>query len=62
MSKYITPATVTAVLSIGAILAGAFGKTALQTFLNDPNTVQSVMTVLGSLGALIASAMPGVSK
>lgn len=60
MTKYITPATVTAALSIAAILAGAFGQTALQTFLNDPHTAQTVLTILGSVGSLVAAAMPGV--
>lgn len=60
MSKYITPGTVTAVLSIAAIVAGAFGKSALATFLNDPSTTQTILTLAGSIGTLAAGLMNGV--
>jgi hypothetical protein len=60
VSKYITPGTVTAVLSIAAIVAGAFGKSALATFLNDPSTTQTILTLAGSIGTLAAGLMNGV--
>jgi uncharacterized membrane protein len=62
MSKYLTPGTVTAFLSIAAIIAGAFGKGALETFLNDPSTAQTVLTLIGSIGTLVAGILAGVKK
>ena len=62
MAKLITPGNVTALLSVLAILAGAFGKKPLEVFLNDPATTQAVMTVIGSLGTLAAGMMKGVKQ
>jgi hypothetical protein len=60
MSKYITAGTVTAVLSVAAIIAGAFGKSALATFLNDPATGQTVLTLAGAIGTLISGVLSGI--
>lgn len=60
MSKYITSGTVTALLSVAAIIAGAFGKGALATFLNDPATAQTLLTLAGSVGTLISGILTGV--
>lgn len=60
MAKYLTPGTVTALLSVAAIVAGAFGKTALATFLNDPSTTQTLLTLAGAVGTLIAGILNGV--
>jgi hypothetical protein len=62
MSKFLTLGNITAALSVGAILAGAFGKSALATFLNNPDTAQSILTALGAVGTLIAGAAQGVKK
>jgi hypothetical protein len=62
MSKYLTPGTVTAVLSIAAIVAGAFGKSTLATFLNDPSTAQDVLTLGGAVGTLVAGILNGVKQ
>lgn len=62
MSKYITPGNITALLSVAAIAAGAFGKSALATFLNDPSTTQTILTLVGSIGTLFAGAMNGVKQ
>lgn len=61
-SKYLTPGTITALLSVAAIIAGAFGKTALQTFLADPNTAQNILVVAGSVGTLISGVLTGVKS
>lgn len=62
MSKYLTLGNITAALSVMAILAGAFGKSALASFLNDPSTAQTVLSLLGSVGTLVAGAMQGVKQ
>ena len=58
--KYVTPGTVTAALSVAAIIAGAFGKSALATFLNDPSTAQTILTLAGAVGTLVAGLLNGV--
>jgi hypothetical protein len=60
MTKYITPGTITAVLSVAAIVAGAFGKTALAAFFTDPATAQSVLAAAGAVGTLVAGVLAGV--
>jgi hypothetical protein len=60
MSKYITAGTVTALLSVLAIIAGAFGKSALAAFFNDPSTSQTVLTVAGAIGTLDSGLLSGV--
>jgi len=60
--KYLTAGNITAALSVAAVLAGAFGKTALQSFLNDPSTAQTLLTLIGSVGTLFAGAMNGVKQ
>lgn len=62
MSKYLTLGNITAVLSVGAILAGAFGKSALASFLNDPDTAQTVLALLASVGTIAAGVMKGVHQ
>lgn len=62
MSRYITPGNVTAALSVLALAAGAFGKGALATFLNDPSTTQTIFTIIGLVGTLFAGAMKGVQE
>lgn len=62
MSKYFTSGNVTAVLAVAAIIAGAFGKSALAAFLNNPDTAQTLLTVLGSALTLFAGAMKGVKQ
>jgi hypothetical protein len=58
--KYVTSGTVTAVCSVIAVVLGAFGKTALAAFFNDPSTAQALLTVAGSIGTLVAGVMQGV--
>jgi uncharacterized membrane protein len=60
MTKYVTAGTVTALLSVLAIIAGAFGKSALATFLNDPTTSQNVLLIAGSIGTLVSGVLAGV--
>lgn len=62
MSKYLTLGNVSAILSVIAILAGAFGKNAMQSFLDDPNTAQTIMTLVGAIGTLVAGAAKGVNS
>jgi large-conductance mechanosensitive channel len=62
MSKYFTRGNVTALLAVAAIIAGAFGKSALASFLNNPDTAQTILSVLGALGTLAAGAMQGVKQ
>lgn len=62
MSKYVTPGNVTALLAVAAIFAGAFGKSALASFLTNPDTAQTVLSVLGAIGTLAAGAMQGIQK
>ena len=61
MTKFLTKGTITAVLSVAAILAGAFGKPYLATFLNDPTTVEQVLVGLGAIGGIVAGAMKGIN-
>lgn len=58
--KYVTPGTVTAVLSLAAMLAAVFGKPALSTFFNDPTTAQAVIGAVGAVGTLVAGILKGV--
>lgn len=58
--KYVTSGTVTAVFAIAAVLAGAFGKTGLEHFFEDPSTAQSLLTVIGTVGTLVAGLLNGV--
>jgi hypothetical protein len=60
--KYVTLGNISALLAVAAIIAGAFGKSALQAFLNDPSTAQTVLTVLGSIMTLVAGAAKGVNQ
>jgi len=60
--KYVTPGTVTAVLSIAAVLSGVFGKPALAHFFDDPTTSQAVLVVIGNVGTLVAGLLAGVKK
>lgn len=60
MSKYVTAGNISALLSVMAIIVGAFGKNALSTFLNDPSTTQTVMTIIGAIGTLVAGVLPGI--
>ena len=62
MTKFLTAGTITAGLSVAAILAGAFGYSALQTFLSDPSTAQTVLTVAGAVGTLVAGVLQGIQK
>lgn len=62
MSKYVTLGTVSGVLAIAAVLAGAFGKPALQAFLSDPSTAQTVLTGLGAVLTLVAGVSQGIKK
>jgi hypothetical protein len=59
-SSFLTTGTVTALLSMAAVIAGAFGKSALATFFQDPSTAQAILTVAGAGGTLLAGAMKGV--
>jgi hypothetical protein len=61
ISKYVTKGTVTAVLSVAAIAAGAFGKAGLAAFFSDPGTAGGILTVVGGIGALVAGALSGVA-
>lgn len=60
MSKYVTKGTITAALSVAAIIAGAFGKSTLAAWFNDPTTAETILVVAGSVGTLIAGAVAGV--
>lgn len=60
MKKYITKGTVTAVLSLGALGAAAFGKAHLAAYLNDPDTATLVLGIFGSVGTLVAGVLEGV--
>lgn len=62
MKKFLTGGTITAVLSVAAIMAGAFGYNELGKFLNDPATAQTVLIAVGSLGTLVAGLLDGVKK
>lgn len=62
MQKYLTAGNITAVLSVLAILAGAFGKSALATFLNDPSTTQALLTAGGAIGTLVSGVLPGIKQ
>lgn len=62
MEKFITTGTVTSVLSALALVAGIYGKTALQVFLSDPSTVQLVLTLVGTTGALAAGFLQGIKS
>jgi hypothetical protein len=62
VSKYLTKGNITAVLAVSAIIAGAFGKSALAAFLNNPDTVSTLLTLIGSVGTLVAGAMKGVEQ
>jgi hypothetical protein len=60
--KYLTKGTIAAVLSIAAIMAGAFGYEAIGVFLNDPGTVTTVLTIAGAAGTLYAGIVDGIKK
>ena len=60
LKKFITPGTITAILSVAAVIAGAFGKSALASFLSDPSTAQNILVTVGAVGTLVAGALAGV--
>lgn len=60
MMKFVTPGTITAILSVAAIIAGAFGKSQLAAFFNDPTTAQGLLTAAGTIGTLVAGLLAGV--
>ena len=60
--KYVTPGTITAVLSIAAVVAGVFGQSALEHFFADPSTAQTILVVIGNVGTLVAGVLDGVKK
>jgi hypothetical protein len=60
ISQYVTSGTVAGVLGFAAVVAGGFGKPALQSFLADPNTAATVLQVAGGLAAIAAGALKGV--
>ena len=60
--KYVTPGTITALLSIAAVAAGVFGKSGLEHFFSDPSTAQAVLVILGNVGTLVAGLLAGVKK
>lgn len=62
MTKFLTPGTITAGLSVAAILAGAFGYSTLAAFFSDPSTAQTVLTAAGAVGTLVAGVLQGVQK
>lgn len=62
MSRFITLGNISAVLSVLAIMVGAFGKNTLANWLSDPDTAQTVFTFLGALGTLIAGVSPGMKS
>lgn len=62
IAKYATKGTITAVLSVAAIVAGAVGYSPLQAFFADPATADSITQAIGLIGALTAGFMQGVKK
>lgn len=58
--KYITPGTITGLLTVAAAIAGAFGKSELASFLGSEQTSQTIGTVIMGVGALVAGALGGV--
>lgn len=62
LNKFVTKGTVTAVLSVAAILAGAFGYAPLKGFFEDPHTADAILTAAGAIGTLAAGIMQGVKK
>lgn len=60
MMKYVSTGSVTGILSALALLAGLYGKPALQVFLADPATTQMVLQLLGAVGALVAGFLQGI--
>ncbi len=62
IKDFLTPGTITAVLSVAAVLAGAFGYNTLQAFFADPSTVQTILTLIGAIGTLIAGLLDGIKK
>lgn len=61
MNKYITKGTVSAVLGVGAFAASITGKSALATFLSNPDTGAQLLAVLGGFLTLFAGASAGVA-
>lgn len=62
IKKYATKGSITAVLSVAAIVAGAFGYSPLQSFFADPATADNITQAIGLIGALAAGFMQGVKK
>lgn len=62
MTKFLTAGTITAALSVAAILAGAFGYDGLSKFFNDPSTAQTVLTAAGAVGTIVAGLLDGIKK
>lgn len=62
LKKLLTPGFITSLLGVLAVLAGFFGQSALQAFFTDTDTVQSILTIVGSIAALFGGAMPGAGE
>lgn len=62
IKSYMTAGTITAVLAFLAIIAGAFGQEGLKTFLADPTTAETILSLVGAVLALVAGVLKGVGK
>ena len=60
MSKYITHGTVAGVLSFLAVLASAFGKPVLATYLSNPEAVTEILQAFSAFGAVYAGVSKGI--
>ena len=60
MNKYVTPGTITGVLSIASAIALALGKAHLAQFLGDPSTATTVGLVFTGTVGLVAGFLKGV--
>lgn len=58
--NYFSPGSVTAVISILALLAGLFGQPVIALILADPATTAAILQVVGLFGSLVAGFLPGV--
>lgn len=62
MSKLLTPAGITAALTIISMVAALFGKAQLAAFFNDTETVQTILGIAALFGIGAQALMPSVTE
>ena len=61
MSKLLTPAGITAVLTAIATILALFGKDQIANFFQDPGTIQTILGIAAIFGIGAGAVLPSVN-